>query len=121
MKMLIQGRYISGFSGKSHEILKDGVVVIEDDTISFVGFSYLGSVDKTMDARRKLVCPGFVNTHIHASSLDGKYPGLKEIFKPSGGVFNSRTAIILRRAGQVSFSIINEEEPIREGDILTLW
>lgn len=55
------------------------------------------------------------------SKLDGEYPGLKEIFMPPGGVFNSRTAIILRRAGQGSFGIINEEERIKGGDILTLW
>lgn len=55
------------------------------------------------------------------SKLDGKYPGLREIFMPPGGVFNSRTAIILRRAGQGSFSILNEEEQIKDGDILTLW
>ena len=29
MKTLIQGGYIVGFNGKSHEILKDGVVVLE--------------------------------------------------------------------------------------------
>lgn len=55
------------------------------------------------------------------SKLDEDYPGLKEIFMPPGGVFNSRTAIILRRAGQGSFSIIDEEEQIEDGDILTLW
>ena len=40
---------------------------------------------------------------------------------PMGGVFNSRTAIILRRAGQGSFSIIDEGERVEDGDILTLW
>jgi 5-methylthioadenosine/S-adenosylhomocysteine deaminase len=84
MKTLIQGGYIVGFNGKSHEILKDGVVVLENDVISFVGFSYPGPVDKTIDARGKLVCPGFVNTHIHASSNAGDYflndPGKTDYF-----------------------------------------
>jgi len=57
MKTLIQGGYIVVFNGKSHEILKDGVVVLENNVISFVGFSYPGPVDKTIDARGKLVCP----------------------------------------------------------------
>jgi len=55
------------------------------------------------------------------SKLDEEYPGLKEIFMPPGGVFNSRTAITLRRVGQGSFNIINEEEEIKDGDVLTLW
>lgn len=53
--------------------------------------------------------------------LDQIYPGLKEVFMPPAGFFNSRTAIILRRVGQASFSIINEEERIENGDILTFW
>ena len=57
MKTLIQGGYIVVFNGKSHEILKDGVVVLENNVISFVGFSYPGPADKTIDARGKLVCP----------------------------------------------------------------
>jgi 5-methylthioadenosine/S-adenosylhomocysteine deaminase len=84
MKTLIQGGYIVGFNGKSHEILKDGVLVMENDVISFVGFSYPGPVDKTIDARGRLVCPGFVNTHIHASSNVGDYflndPGKTDYF-----------------------------------------
>jgi 5-methylthioadenosine/S-adenosylhomocysteine deaminase len=84
MKTLIQGGYVVGFNGKSHEILKEGVVVFENETISFVGFSYPGSVDKTIDARKKLIIPGFVNTHIHASSNVGDYflndPGKTDYF-----------------------------------------
>ena len=55
------------------------------------------------------------------SKLDKKYPGLKEIFVPPAGVFNSRTGIIIRRAGQPTFSVIDEKEKIENGDILTLW
>ena len=84
MKTLIRGGYVVGFNGKGHEILKDGTVVYENDTISFVGFSYAGSVDKTIDARKKLIMPGFVNTHIHASSNVGDYflndPGKTDYF-----------------------------------------
>ena len=55
------------------------------------------------------------------SKLDKKYNGLKEIFVPPSGVFNSRTGIIIRRAGQPTFSVIDEKEKIENGDILTLW
>ena len=73
MKTLIEGGYVVGFNGKEHEILKEGVVVFENDTISFVGFSYPGHVDKIIDARGKLVSPGFVNTHIHPNNNAGDY------------------------------------------------
>jgi hypothetical protein len=55
------------------------------------------------------------------SKLDEKYPGFEEVFMPRGGVFNSRTAIICRRAGQVSFNIIAEDDGVKEGDTLTFW
>jgi len=84
MKTLIQGGYVVGFNGKSHEILKDGLVVFENDAISFVGFSYPGPADRTIDAKKKLIIPGFVNTHIHASSNVGDYflndPGKTDYF-----------------------------------------
>ena len=84
MRTLIQGGYVVGFNGKSHEILKDGLVVVEDDRIAHVGFSYAGPLDRTLDARGKLVSPGFINTHIHAGSNAGDYflndPGKTDYF-----------------------------------------
>jgi len=53
--------------------------------------------------------------------LDELYPGFKEVFMPPGGVFNSRTAMICRRAGAPSFGIIDENQEILDGDVLTLW
>lgn len=55
------------------------------------------------------------------SRLDTENPGFKEVFMPPGGVFNSRTSIICRRAGQPSFGVIDEEEEIQDGDTLTFW
>ena len=55
------------------------------------------------------------------SKLDEKYPGFKDVFMPSGGIFNSRTGIILRRSGQPSSAIIDEDKRIEDGDILTFW
>lgn len=73
MKTLIKGGYVVGFNGRSHEILKDGMVVIDGSSVSFVGFSCAEPVDRVIDAKGKLVSPGFVNTHIHASSNVGDY------------------------------------------------
>jgi hypothetical protein len=55
------------------------------------------------------------------AKLDSENPGFQEVFMPPGGVFNSRTAIICRRAGQPSFGIIDEKEEIQDGDIVTFW
>ncbi|HEY1374441.1 MAG TPA: amidohydrolase family protein, partial [Candidatus Binatia bacterium] len=66
MKTLIQGGYIVGFDGKEHEIIKDGVVVYENDRVAFVGKDYKERVDKTIDAKGCLVSPGLIDTHFHS-------------------------------------------------------
>jgi hypothetical protein len=54
------------------------------------------------------------------SRLEEKYPGFKEIFLPSGGVFNSRTGIILRRVSQAG-PVIDRDQKIETGDMITFW
>lgn len=66
MKTLIQGGYVVSFNGKEHEIIKDGVVVFQNDRIEFVGKEYVQPVDKKIDARGCLVSPGFIDTHFHS-------------------------------------------------------
>lgn len=67
MRTLIQGGWIVGFQHGHHAILRDGVVVLEDDRILHVGPRFDGTVDRTIDARGKLVSPGFVNIHAVAN------------------------------------------------------
>jgi cytosine/adenosine deaminase-related metal-dependent hydrolase len=66
MKTLIQGGYVVSFNGKEHEIIKDGVVVFQNDRIDFVGKEYAQPVDKKIEARGCLVSPGFIDTHFHS-------------------------------------------------------
>ncbi len=66
MKTLIQGGYIVGFDGKEHEIIKDGVVVCNNDRVEFVGKEYAHGVDHAIDAKGCLVSPGFIDTHFHS-------------------------------------------------------
>jgi len=88
----------------------------------FAYLKYVGHIAVMTGKLREAVSLEGVKTISHLLfKLDKTYPGLREVFLPPGGVFNSRTAIILRRPGQCSFSIVNEEEPIRDGDLLTLW
>ena len=55
------------------------------------------------------------------SKLDAKYPGIKELFMPPNDLFNIRTAITLRRAGQPSRGVIDPQEKVEDGDTLLLW
>jgi 5-methylthioadenosine/S-adenosylhomocysteine deaminase len=66
MRTLIRGGWVVGFSEDHHTLVPNGVVVIEDDRILFVGRQFDGSVDREIDARDKLVSPGFIDTHVHA-------------------------------------------------------
>ena len=62
-RTLIQGGWIVGFQDGHHAVLRDGVVVYEDDHILYVGPSFAGAVDAVIPAAGKLVAPGLVNIH----------------------------------------------------------
>ena len=81
---LIRGGWIVGFDGKTHRLLRDGVVVYTGDTIKFVGKSYAGEVDETIDASRHLVSPGLVNAHVHV----GAHTGDRMILMPVARIFS---------------------------------
>lgn len=68
MRTLIQGGWVAGFDGTSHELLRDGVVVYEDDRVLEVGHRFDGQVDRTIDAAGMLVMPGLINCHLHLGS-----------------------------------------------------
>jgi cytosine/adenosine deaminase-related metal-dependent hydrolase len=73
MKTLIQGGWVVAFTGTAHEVYENGAVVYEDDRILHAGPAYHGPVDRRIDARGKLVSPGFINTHVHLSGNIGDY------------------------------------------------
>src|SRR5579862_3769823 len=66
MRTLVEGGWVVGFDGRDHELLAGGAVVYEDNRILHVGYGFDGPVDRRIDASGKLVCPGFINCHIHA-------------------------------------------------------
>ena len=66
MRTLVRGGWVVGFAGGTHVLFKDGVVVYEGSRIVHVGARFDGSVDREIDARGKLVCPGFIDTHVHS-------------------------------------------------------
>jgi len=66
MRTLIRGQWIVANQGRGHTLLRDGVVVFEGKHIIHVGKTFDGPVDRTIDAGSKLVCPGFIDTHVHS-------------------------------------------------------
>jgi 5-methylthioadenosine/S-adenosylhomocysteine deaminase len=66
MRTRVRGGWIVGYQGGSHALLRDGVVVYEGGRILHVGPRFDGAIDQEIDARSKLVVPGFIDTHVHS-------------------------------------------------------
>src|SRR5262245_58055004 len=66
MRTLVRGGWVVGFAGSGHTLVRDGVLVLEGDRVVHVGRRFEGAVDREIDARGKLVCPGFIDTHVHS-------------------------------------------------------
>ncbi len=67
MRTIIENGIVIAWSDGRHRVLDRGVVVFEDDTVTFVGKSYGGETDETIDATGHLVIPGLVNAHTHVT------------------------------------------------------
>jgi 5-methylthioadenosine/S-adenosylhomocysteine deaminase len=63
----IRAGYVIAFDGKGHRLLRDGVVVIEGDSILHVGLRFDGRVDETVDVPDRVLTPGLISTHAHIS------------------------------------------------------
>ena len=55
-----------GFVNDNHALYRGGVVVFEDDRVLHVGGHFDGAVDREIDARGKLISPGFIDAHVHS-------------------------------------------------------
>lgn len=73
MSIRIDGGVVVGWSGEHHELIPDGSVVMEGDTITYVGTDRGHAADEVIDATDKLVCPGFINLHVHSQLNVGDY------------------------------------------------
>jgi cytosine/adenosine deaminase-related metal-dependent hydrolase len=73
MSMHIDGGVVVGWSGNNHEIVPDGSVWIEGNVIKSVGTDKATPADRVINATGKIVCPGFVNLHVHSQLNIGDY------------------------------------------------
>jgi cytosine/adenosine deaminase-related metal-dependent hydrolase len=64
----IRAGWIVAFDGAQHRLLRDGVVIIEGETILHVGPRFDGHVDETIDASERVLTPGLISTHAHLGS-----------------------------------------------------
>jgi cytosine/adenosine deaminase-related metal-dependent hydrolase len=63
MITLIKGSWVVGYDGEKHRLITDGEIAYENDRVIYVGRNFNGSPDKVIDAKGKLVSPGFINIH----------------------------------------------------------
>ena len=66
MRTKIEATWIVGHEKGEHRLLRDGVLVYEGNKILHLGYDFDGEVDTVIDAKGKLVCPGFIDTHVHS-------------------------------------------------------
>jgi cytosine/adenosine deaminase-related metal-dependent hydrolase len=64
MATIIEGGTVIAYTGDGHAVLPAGQVVYAGNEITFVGYGYVGPVDRRIDARGKLVIPGLINHHM---------------------------------------------------------
>jgi 5-methylthioadenosine/S-adenosylhomocysteine deaminase len=64
MTVLIEGGTVIGFREGEHVLLPEGQVAYAGDRITYVGRGYTGEAENRINARGKLVIPGFVNHHM---------------------------------------------------------
>src|SRR6478735_6107433 len=61
----IDAGVIVAFQEGEHRILRDGSIVVENDRVISVGARSDAPADEVIDARDRIVAPGYINTHTH--------------------------------------------------------
>ena len=68
MRTVIHGGDVIAYHDGGHRLLRGGSLVYDNDRVVFVGGAYAGPADHRIDATGKLVIPGLVNLHCHATT-----------------------------------------------------
>ncbi len=88
----------------------------------YLTLKYAGHIAMLTGKMRECVDVGDAESILDIiATLDERYNGFMNVFKPEGKMFNYNTAIYLRRVGEPTVSIIDETQKVREGDVLFFW
>jgi len=66
MRTRIKCGWLVGHDRGHHTLWRNAELAYEGNTVLFVGERFDGTVDREIDARDKLVAPGFIDTHVHS-------------------------------------------------------
>ena len=65
MRTVIRGGWVVAHGEQGHTLVRDGVLIVDDDTVTKVVDEYTDRADVEIDASGKLVSPGLIATHEH--------------------------------------------------------
>lgn len=116
----IKGRYVIGFTGEDHEIITDGEVVYEGNSILYVGKHYEGPVDHTEDVGNGVIMPGFIDLNAlgdidHDIIHREVYRSLKSSLNPSQEYFRKGTHELMTPEDEAFKSLYAYVQLIRNG------
>lgn len=60
--------WVVAFDGEKHRLIKGGDVAYNGNTITYVGKKYTGDFENEINGSGRMVMPGLINTHGHATS-----------------------------------------------------
>jgi 5-methylthioadenosine/S-adenosylhomocysteine deaminase len=66
MRTRITCGWLVAHDGGHHTLWRNAELVYDGNTVLFIGERFEGAVDREIDARDKLVAPGFIDTHVHS-------------------------------------------------------
>ena len=86
----ISNGVVIAWNGEKHYILDTGVVVFEGSEIIFVGTTYNGVADESIDATGRIVMQGLINSHLHVTDTPFTQGFLEDISDkgPAGSATN---------------------------------